>query len=153
MLLQKFEKLSIEAFFLVFARFSVTFTTPEFFFRDGHFRQEKYQKPSGKTFRDGYRQGCSVSDRLSGKVDFPWRKPSRTIPWRLFLSGKTFSVGFLFYATKDISCQSCHRQGRFKLYLTGTVPPRKVPTFPFSEPPSGKPFFSWLSKLIKLFES
>jgi hypothetical protein len=30
-LLQKFEKLSIEAFFLVFARFSVTFTTPEFF--------------------------------------------------------------------------------------------------------------------------
>ena len=153
MLLQKFEKLSIEAFFLVFARFSVTFTTPEFFSVTAiSVRKSIKNRQERLSVTVTVRDVPSVID-CQGKWTFPDGNPTRTIPWRLFLSGKTFSVGFLFSATKDISCQSCHRQGRFKLYLTGTVPPGKVPTFPFSEPPSGKPFFSWLSKLIKLFES
>jgi len=32
-------------------------TTPAKFFRDGQFRQEKCQKPSGMIIRDGCRQG------------------------------------------------------------------------------------------------
>ena len=35
----------------------VEVTTPANFFRDGANRQERYQKPSGKTFCDSYRQG------------------------------------------------------------------------------------------------
>jgi hypothetical protein len=32
-------------------------TTPDKFFPDGHARQEKCRKLSGKVIRDGYRQG------------------------------------------------------------------------------------------------
>lgn len=96
---------------------SRSYTTPAKCFHDGHFRQKRYRKPLGKTIRDDYLQGWPVRDKLTRKVDFPWRKTIKECFLTVVAIRREFPHRFFNFHQESVS-------------LSVTAPSGKIQTIP-----------------------
>lgn len=110
-------------------------TTPANFFRDSWNRQERYQKPSGKSFRDSYRQGWPVRDRLSGIVNLPWWKTVIESSLTVTTVRREFSCQLFYFRHEIVFPSVSCRQERLKTYPVSGITVRDDWNLPLQTSP------------------